>query len=100
MVYYRFGYGNDNVSNIFTSEKEIDLILSWILIDNYIKIYTKKNETIQYVENAKKSLSTIINNENTLKDFKFFLHQKKELNFKNSYKFLKKCFSSKKIFNK
>ena len=92
MVYYRFGYGDDNVNKVSSHEKAKDVILSWILIDTYIKIYNKNTETIQYVKNAKASLIKGIESKEILKEFDFFL-ERKQFNFqiKNRLKpFLKK----------
>jgi glycosyltransferase involved in cell wall biosynthesis len=72
MAFYRYGLLNDNVSNFSTSEKCRDSILSWILIDTYIKIYTKEKNSIKYVQNAKIGLSKIIKEKNILKQYAYF----------------------------
>ena len=72
MAFYRYGLLNDNVSSFSTSEKCRDSILSWILIDTYIKIYTKQKNSIKYVQNAKIGLSKIIKEKNILKEYAYF----------------------------
>nr|WP_315255335.1 glycosyltransferase [uncultured Flavobacterium sp.] len=72
MAFYRYGLLNDNVSSFSTSAKYIDSILSWILIDTYIKIYTKEKNSIKYVQNAKIGLSKIIKEKNILKEYAYF----------------------------
>lgn len=73
MVYYRYSVSEDNVSSFSNSRKSIDSILSWILIDTYIKVYTKEMKTIKYVENAKKVLLNNIAEKKTLKQYTYFL---------------------------
>ena len=99
MVYYRFGVGDDNVSRVSSPQKAKDVILSWILIDTYIKIYSKENESIQYVKNAKRSLLKIIDDKDLLKEFDFFLEREKfNFELKKSLQLLKKKFFA--IINK
>lgn len=87
MVYYRFGLLEDNVSSFSNPEKVRDSILSWILIDAYLKVYIKKNTTIQYVENAKKVLLKNIDDKEILAQFDYFLKRKSfKLTFINNIK--------------
>ena len=90
MVFYRYGALNDNVSAFSTIEKSKDAILSWILIDTYIKLYTKQNTSIQYVENGKKYLVKNITDKKLLQQYLFFFG--KTLNKKSKYeKVMKFC---------
>lgn len=73
MAFYRFGFLNDNVSSFTNFEKSRDSIFSWILIDNYIKIYTKEKESIKYIQNAKITLLKKIKDKDVLKEFEYFL---------------------------
>ena len=75
MAFYRYGLLNDNVSSFSTSKKSRDSILSWILIDNYIKLYTKQNHSIEYVENGKQYLVKNILDKDLLKQYYFFLRK-------------------------
>lgn len=73
MAFYRYGLLNDNVSNFSTSEKYRDSILSWILIDTYIKIYTKEKNSVKYVQNAKNILSKNSKEKKLIKEYTYFL---------------------------
>jgi len=82
MAYYRYGLLKDNVSSFSNSKKNRDSILSWILIDNYIKLYTKQKHSIKYVENGKQYLLKNISEKHLLKQYLFFFGKtsyKKEL---------------------
>ncbi|MFN7044604.1 MAG: glycosyltransferase family 2 protein [Flavobacterium sp.] len=94
MVYYRFGFSNDNTSSFSSIEKCRHSILSWILIDSYIKIHINQCNSIRYVENAKKILLNNIFYEDLLKEYQWFLGKKdsfKEVHFffSKTFKFLK-----------
>jgi glycosyltransferase involved in cell wall biosynthesis len=72
MVFYRYGFLNNNVSSFSNPQKSRDSILSWILIDNYIKLHTKQISSIEYVENAKHYLVKNIHDEGLLQEYLFF----------------------------
>lgn len=72
MVYYRYGLLTDNTSTFSSSEKCRHSILSWILIDSYIKINSKKYATTSYVENAKEYLLKNIKDKNILDEYNWF----------------------------
>lgn len=76
MAYYRYlSNRGENVSSFSNSEKAKDSILSWMLIDTYIKIYTKEKDSIKYVQNAKKILLRNIKEKNILKEYAYFLKE-------------------------
>uniref|UniRef100_UPI004048B6A8 glycosyltransferase family 2 protein n=1 Tax=Flavobacterium sp. TaxID=239 RepID=UPI004048B6A8 len=77
MVYYRYGFSNDNTSSFSSEEKCRHSILSWILIDSYIKIHTNRYTSIKYVNNAKKILLDNIFYKDLLKDYQWFLGKKR-----------------------
>ncbi|WP_426483867.1 glycosyltransferase family 2 protein [Flavobacterium sp. 2] len=73
MVFYRYDpLNNNNVSAFSNFEKCKDSILSWILIDTYIKLYTKQNKSIKYVENGKQYLVKNITDKKLLQEYVFF----------------------------
>lgn len=72
MVFYRYGFLQDNVSSFSNPDKSRDSILSWILIDNYITLHTKKMNSIRYVENGKQYLLKNIFDKDLLLQYKFF----------------------------
>ncbi|MTH17538.1 glycosyltransferase family 2 protein [Flavobacterium sp. LC2016-01] len=72
IAFYRYGFLNDNVSSFSNTEKCRDAILSWILIDSYIKLKTKKTHTIKYVENGKQYLIRSISDKDLLNQYLFF----------------------------
>lgn len=101
MVYYRFGVSKDNVSSFSNSKKSKDSILSWILIDTYIKVYTKEMISIKYVENGKKHLKIKINNKEIFKHYPHFFKKKSilsiiKIKIKKLFNFLKRDI----LFNK
>ena len=75
-VYYRQSLKEDSVSSFSSNEKARDAILSWILIDTYIKIYTKSSKSCKYVINAKQYLKQEIKEIEILKEYSFFLGKK------------------------
>jgi glycosyltransferase involved in cell wall biosynthesis len=83
MVFYRYGFLDDNVSSFSSSQKCRDSILSWILIDTYIKIYAKEKNSIKYVQNAKIALSKKIEKKNILKEYAYFLKIESRSRLKN-----------------
>lgn len=95
MAFYRYGALNDNVSAFSSSEKCKDSILSWILIDTYIKLYTKRNKSIKYVENGKQYLIKNITDKNLLQEYLFFFE--KTLNEKRKDKKIRKFFNLVKV---
>lgn len=76
-VYYRFGFSNDNTSSFSSIEKCKHSILSWILIDSYIKIHTSQYTSIKYVDNAKQYLLKNITHKVVLDEYYWFLELKK-----------------------
>ncbi len=100
MAYYRYGFEGDNVSDFSTSKKAKDAILSWILIDTYIKVYTKEMKSIKYVENAKKTLIAKIVDKKIINEYRFFFSKKRiisKIKIKETFQFLKKKYL---IYNK
>lgn len=73
IAFYRYGLLKDNVSSFSTSEKYRDSILSWILIDTYIKIYTKEKNSIKYVQDAKNILLKNSKEKKIIKEYAYFL---------------------------
>lgn len=91
MVFYRYGLLQNNVSSFSNAEKSRDSILSWILIDNYIKLQTKQINSIRYVENAKHYLVKNIPDKGLLQEYLFFFGKtidKKSL-YEKTVKFFK-----------
>jgi len=82
-AFYRYGLLNDNVSTFSNEQKCRDAILSWILIDTYIKIHIKQENSIKYVENGKQYLLKNISNKDLRHQYLFFLG--KTLQEKNLY---------------
>lgn len=73
MVYYRYSFSDENVSRFSTLDKCRDAIISWILIDSYIKLYTKSVHSHKYVENGKRHLLSKIQNKEILIEYNWFL---------------------------
>ena len=95
MVYYRYSDSEDNVSSFSNAKKSNDSILSWILIDTYIKVYTKEMRSIKYVENGKKYLKIKIINKEIFKQYPHFFKKKSFLSMiiieiKKLFNFLKR----------
>lgn len=87
MVYYRYlSNRSENVSSFSNTEKAKDSISSWILIDTYIKIYTKEKISIQYVQNAKIVLLKNIKEKNILKEYAYFLKKDNQKGLNNIIK--------------
>ncbi|WP_167330294.1 glycosyltransferase family 2 protein [Flavobacterium denitrificans] len=73
MVYYRCSFSDENVSRFTTLDKCRDSIISWILIDSYIKLYTKSIHSHKYIENGKRHLLSKIQNKEILIEYNWFL---------------------------
>lgn len=87
MVYYRYlSNRSENVSNISNVEKAKDSILSWVLIDTYLKVYTKEKNSIKYVKNAKTILLKNIKEKNILKENSYFLKNNNQKALNNKIK--------------
>lgn len=78
MVFYRYGLLSDNVSSFSDYKKCRDSILSWILIDAYIKNYTKEKNSIKYVQNAKVILLKKIKEKRILQEYACFFKTEKQ----------------------
>ncbi|TDP00877.1 glycosyltransferase family 2 protein [Flavobacterium sp. 245] len=76
MAYYRYSFSPDNVSRFSTVEKCRHSIISWILIDSYIKLYTKSIYSDKYVENGKQHLLRKISDKEILQEYDWFLGKK------------------------
>jgi glycosyltransferase involved in cell wall biosynthesis len=76
IAYYRQSLNNVSVSSFSDKTKAIDAIQSWILIDSYIKIYTKTITSCKYVLNAKSYLNQEINDNEILSEYSFFIGRK------------------------
>lgn len=87
MVYYRYlSNRSENISNISNVEKAKDSIFSWVLIDTYIKVFTKEKNSIKYVQNAKIILLRNIKEKNILKEYAYFLKEANQKALNNKIK--------------
>lgn len=73
VAYYRYSFSDENVSRFSTLDKCRDSIISWILIDSYIKLYNKSVHSHKYVENGKRHLLRKISNKEILIEYNWFL---------------------------